>query len=360
MPKFRVLSDPSEQIAAYRADRRQKRAPVLPAVPEAYTRSVDAHGQFSEKRRSYIPEALAGLRERWDERGAAGRKWIVQKQWLLRAKVCALLDDEARCHLRRHLIMRWSLGLVFAWFAAQQLYDPDAWVDFVPSFMQGVVTLSAPMLIRLHGTLLLVASVGLLAGAGVRLAAGLGAFILLQIIAALAINGEANLVARDIGLLGLALGLVFDLMPASAHEHPSVSINLPRPRRHPLSFHPMVEPPMASVGNSRAGGDAQVGGVLSETGLIGNGNSNPHTEELRAVADFHPFSPRDEQVANSVRASHLIEEMARQDRDDDQHMRRLTETMARLAWLIAGLAVVNTITAIVIAVVAIVVIGRAG
>jgi hypothetical protein len=146
----------------------------------------------------------------------------------------------ALSHPLRHLLMRGSLGLVLAWFAAQQLYDPGDWTHFVPAFLADA-GLPETALIRLHGLLLLVSAVGLLAGTAVRQAAGLAAFILAQIIAALAIEGgEGNLIARDIGLLGLALALVFDPTQASARELPGILDSF-APSRLPLASQPIVD-----------------------------------------------------------------------------------------------------------------------
>jgi hypothetical protein len=146
----------------------------------------------------------------------------------------------ALSHPLRHLLMRGSLGLVLAWFAAQQLYDPGDWIHFVPAFLADA-GLPETGLIRLHGFLLLVSAVGLLAGTAVRQASGLAAFILAQIIAALALEGgEGNLIARDVGLLGLALALVFDPTQASARELPAILDSF-APFRLSLAGQPVVQ-----------------------------------------------------------------------------------------------------------------------
>jgi hypothetical protein len=158
-------------------------------------------------------------------------------------------------HPLRHLLMRWSLGVVLAWFAAQQLYNPGDWTHFVPAFLADA-GLPETALIRLHGLLLLVSGLGLLAGTAVRQAAGLAAFILVQIIAALAIDGgEGNLIARDVGLLGLALALVFDPTQASARELPGILDSF-APFRLPLANQPSVEAqePSSEVDFQPAGG----------------------------------------------------------------------------------------------------------
>jgi uncharacterized membrane protein YphA (DoxX/SURF4 family) len=143
-------------------------------------------------------------------------------------------------HSLRHMLMRWSLGVVLAWFAVQQLYNPGDWAHFVPAFLADA-GLPETALIRLHGLLLLTSGLGLLAGTLVRPAAGLASFILVQIIFALAVEGgEVNLIARDVGLLGLALALVFDPTQASARELPGI-LDRFAPLQVPLAGQQVVE-----------------------------------------------------------------------------------------------------------------------
>jgi hypothetical protein len=152
----------------------------------------------------------------------------------------ARLEGTTLSHPLRHLVMRWSLGVVLAWFAVQQLYNPGDWTHFVPGFLVDA-GLPETALVRLHGLLLSCSAAGLLAGTAVRQAAGLAAFILAQIIFALAIEGgEGNLIARDVGLLGLALALVFDPTQASARELPVILDGF-GPLRLPLADQPIVE-----------------------------------------------------------------------------------------------------------------------
>jgi uncharacterized membrane protein YphA (DoxX/SURF4 family) len=228
MPKFRVLSDPADQLAAYQSDRRPKPVLMPPEVPVIHT-SDEPPSHRSERQASHSLHAhrLVELLERWralhrksaEALRAASRTRIAEELRLLHAKVNYLVGDADRCHLVRHLVMRWSLGAVLAWFAMQQLSDPEAWTHFVPSFIREVSWLPEATLIRLHGSLLLLASVGLLAGIHVRVAAGLAAIILVQIIAALSINGgQANVVARDLGLLGLALAHLSATAPRSSPD----------------------------------------------------------------------------------------------------------------------------------------------
>lgn len=118
---------------------------------------------------------------------------------------------EAGRHICRHLVMRLSLAGVFVWFGAQQLYDPLDWTEFVPSFVSDRFGIGDAPLVRLHGFLLVVASVGLISGLYVSAASILGVVLLSQIIFGLVVeNGDENLIARDLALFGLAIGLALD------------------------------------------------------------------------------------------------------------------------------------------------------
>jgi hypothetical protein len=178
MPRFRVLSDPAEQLAAYQSDRRSKpvlmprEVPRTPDGPVTKLSSVEPPGQLSENRArpGLHAHRRAGLGDKWralarksaEPLRAAGPRRIAERLRLFHDMVNELVHDENRCHSIRHLIMRWSLGAVFAWFAMQQLHDPDPWTHFVPSFLPEVAGLRDAALIRLHGSLLLLSSVGFL------------------------------------------------------------------------------------------------------------------------------------------------------------------------------------------------------
>ena len=104
-------------------------------------------------------------------------------------------------------IGRLLLGVVLAWFGYHELVQPAQWTGYVP----GVHTASsfAILLVLAHGWLLLVLSVALIAGIAYRLAAGLAALLLLQIIVWLTISaGLSDLTLRDVGVLGLACCLM--------------------------------------------------------------------------------------------------------------------------------------------------------
>ena len=98
------------------------------------------------------------------------------------------------------------LGLVLAWFGYHELMQPSLWTGYVPVI--GRTSALATILVLGHGWLLLVLAVALVAGIGPRLAAGITAILILQIVITLtATGGLSDLTMRDIGVLGLAVCL---------------------------------------------------------------------------------------------------------------------------------------------------------
>ncbi|HEY3908058.1 MAG TPA: hypothetical protein VGM14_29405 [Streptosporangiaceae bacterium] len=98
------------------------------------------------------------------------------------------------------------LGLVLAWFGYHELVQPSLWTGYVPVI--GRTSALAAILVLGHGWLLLVLAVALVAGILPRLAAGITAILILQIVVTLtAIGGLSDLTMRDIGVLGLAVCL---------------------------------------------------------------------------------------------------------------------------------------------------------
>jgi len=96
------------------------------------------------------------------------------------------------------------LGLVLAWFGYHELVKPSVWTGYVP-FVHAV-SAGAVALVLVHGWLLLVLAVALIAGIAARAAAGVAALLLAQIVIWLWISaGLSDLTMRDVGVLGLAL-----------------------------------------------------------------------------------------------------------------------------------------------------------
>ena len=98
------------------------------------------------------------------------------------------------------------LGLALAWFGYHELVTPQLWTGYVP----GVAAASqvAIALVLIHGWVLLMLAVAIIAGIALRLAAAIAALLLLQIVITLAITGGlTDLTLRDVGVLGLAVCL---------------------------------------------------------------------------------------------------------------------------------------------------------
>jgi uncharacterized membrane protein YphA (DoxX/SURF4 family) len=98
------------------------------------------------------------------------------------------------------------LGLVLAWFGYHELMQPTLWTGYVP--VVGSTSTAAVVLVLAHGWVLLILAVALIAGIAIRIAAGLAALALAQIVIWLTVTaGLSDLTLRDVGVLGLALCL---------------------------------------------------------------------------------------------------------------------------------------------------------
>lgn len=97
------------------------------------------------------------------------------------------------------------LGLVLLWFGYHELVTPGLWTGYVPIISAG--SNAAQVLVLVHGWLLLVLAVALIAGIAPRVAALIAALMLVEIVIALGVNGLSDLVLRDVGVLGLAIGV---------------------------------------------------------------------------------------------------------------------------------------------------------
>jgi hypothetical protein len=95
---------------------------------------------------------------------------------------------------------------VLAWFGYHELAQPQLWTGYVP--VVSATSQLAVVLVLVHGWVLLVLAVAILAGIALRLAAAISALALLQIVVTLAITGGlTDLTMRDVGVLGLAICL---------------------------------------------------------------------------------------------------------------------------------------------------------
>jgi uncharacterized membrane protein YphA (DoxX/SURF4 family) len=95
------------------------------------------------------------------------------------------------------------LGLVLAWFGYHELVRPAIWAGYVPDVH--ATSAAAVALVLAHGWVLLILAVALVAGIATRIAAGLAALVLAEIVIWLwASGGLSDLTMRDVGVLGLA------------------------------------------------------------------------------------------------------------------------------------------------------------
>ena len=103
-------------------------------------------------------------------------------------------------------LARILLGLVLAWFGYHELVQPALWTGYVP--LLAFRSTAATVLVLAHGWVLMMLAVALVAGLVVRMAAGLTAILILQIVITLTVTGGlTDLTMRDVGVLGLALAL---------------------------------------------------------------------------------------------------------------------------------------------------------
>jgi uncharacterized membrane protein YphA (DoxX/SURF4 family) len=101
---------------------------------------------------------------------------------------------------------RMLLGLVLAWFGYHELVQPGLWTGYVPVVASGSALAAVAVLV--HGWLLLVLAVALIAGIATRAAAAAAAVLLAEVVISLiATGGLSDLTMRDVGVLGLAVCL---------------------------------------------------------------------------------------------------------------------------------------------------------
>jgi uncharacterized membrane protein YphA (DoxX/SURF4 family) len=98
------------------------------------------------------------------------------------------------------------LALVLGWFGYHELVRPGLWTGYVQVVPSG--SGAAAVLVLIHGWVLLVLAVALLAGIAARIAALIAAVLMLEIVISLTVTaGLSDLTLRDVGVLGLAVCL---------------------------------------------------------------------------------------------------------------------------------------------------------
>jgi uncharacterized membrane protein YphA (DoxX/SURF4 family) len=100
---------------------------------------------------------------------------------------------------------RLLLGLVLAWFGYHELLLPGEWTGYVP-WINGTSDL-AIVAVLVHGWVLLVLAVALVAGIAPRVSAAIASVLLLEIVINLSVSGLSDTSLRDLGVLGLAICL---------------------------------------------------------------------------------------------------------------------------------------------------------
>ena len=101
---------------------------------------------------------------------------------------------------------RLALGLVLLWFGIHELLQPSLWTGHVPVIPQSSQV--ALGLVLFHGWLLSVLGIAIIFGVAPRFAAGISALMLLEIVLSLSVTGGiSDIVARDLGVFGLAVAV---------------------------------------------------------------------------------------------------------------------------------------------------------
>jgi uncharacterized membrane protein YphA (DoxX/SURF4 family) len=97
------------------------------------------------------------------------------------------------------------LGLVLAWFGYHELTSPDQWTGYVPVINEA--SQLAIVAVLVHGWVLFMLAVALIAGIAPRISAAIASVLLLEIVISLSVSGLSDTSMRDVGVLGLAVVL---------------------------------------------------------------------------------------------------------------------------------------------------------
>ncbi len=97
------------------------------------------------------------------------------------------------------------LGLVLAWFGYHELTSPDQWTGYVPVIDEA--SKLAIVAVLVHGWVLFMLAVALIAGIAPRISAAIASVLLLEIVISLSVSGLSDTSMRDVGVLGLAVVL---------------------------------------------------------------------------------------------------------------------------------------------------------
>ncbi len=110
-------------------------------------------------------------------------------------------------------VARLALGLVLLWFGLHELIQPSLWTGYVPAIPQSSGLALGMVLV--HGWVLVLLGAALLLGIAPRVASAVSALLLLEIVLSLSFTGGvSDIVARDLGVFGLAVAVF-----ASERQH---------------------------------------------------------------------------------------------------------------------------------------------
>ena len=102
-------------------------------------------------------------------------------------------------------VSRMLLGLVLAWFGYHELRLPGEWTGYVPVISE--TSNLAIIAVLVHGWILFVLAVALVAGIAPRVSAAIASVLMLEIVISLSVSGLSDTSMRDVGVLGLAICL---------------------------------------------------------------------------------------------------------------------------------------------------------
>ena len=97
------------------------------------------------------------------------------------------------------------LGLVLAWFGYHELMLPGEWTGYVPVINE--TSSLAIVAVLVHGWVLFVLAVALIAGIAPRVSAAIASELLQEIEISQSVSGQSDTSMRDVGVLGLAVCL---------------------------------------------------------------------------------------------------------------------------------------------------------
>ena len=101
------------------------------------------------------------------------------------------------------VVGRVLLGLVLVWFGYHELTSPDQWTGYVPIINEA--SQLAIVAVLVHGWVLFVLAIALIAGIAPRISAAIASVLLLEIVISLSVSGLSDTSMRDVGVLGLAV-----------------------------------------------------------------------------------------------------------------------------------------------------------